>query len=170
MRKSEPRHLSTFLGRRVRAFLSIAVWILAGCPVSNQISSVALARTPVTFSSVEKGSYSGIREPLQIVIRDQREWAAFWTRHSSIKSKPSLPPEVDFSAEMVAGIFLGEKSTGGYIVEISTVELDGSNMRLYYREKSPAPDAMVTQVLTQPFHLIKLQKYNASPIFIRENP
>lgn len=71
---------------------------------------------------------------------------------------------------MVVAIFLGEKTTGGYVVEMRTVELDGSNMRLYYREKSPAPDAMVTQVLTQPFHLIKLQKYNASPIFIRENP
>jgi len=131
-------------------------------------SPVSLAQMAIPLTTIQKGSYSGVREPLQIVIRDQQPWITLWARHSSIENKPSSPPQIDFSAEMVVGLFLGQKSTGGYSVEITRAELDGSNLRLYYRERSPTPGAMVTQVLTQPYHLVRLPRHEASPAFYRE--
>jgi len=70
---------------------------------------------------------------------------------------------------MVAGVFSGEKSTGGYEVEITRAERKDSRLYLYYLEKSPPPDAIVTQVLTQPYHLVKLPRDDARVVFVRES-
>lgn len=129
---------------------------------------VSLAQTAVPLTTIQKGFYSGVREPLQVVIRDQQQWVALWARHSSIRDKPPPPPSVDFAAEMVVGLFLGQKSTGGYSVEITRAEMDGSDLRFYYRERSPTPGTIVTQALTQPYHLVKLPRHEASPVFYRE--
>ena len=71
---------------------------------------------------------------------------------------------------MVVALFLGQKSTGGYSVEITRAELDGSNLRFYYRERNPPPGAMLTQALTQPYHLVRLSRSEAVPVFIKEGP
>ena len=78
--------------------------------------------TRLSMATVEKGQRSGIREALQTVIRNRDEWNAFWKRHASTNTPPALAPIVDFDREMVVGIFLGEKSTGGYEVEIVRAE------------------------------------------------
>jgi len=131
---------------------------------------VSLAQTAVSLTTIQKGSYSGVREPLQIVIRDQQEWVALWARHTSIRDKSPPAQEIDFSAEMVVALFLGQKSTGGYSVEITRAGLDGSNLRFYYRERSPTPGAMVTQALTQPYHLVRLSRSESTPVFVKQSP
>lgn len=131
-------------------------------------STVSLAQTPVPFTTVDKGFYSGVREPLQVIIREQEEWTTLWSRHASGRRPAPSSPLIDFSAEMVVGLFLGQKRTGGYTVEITRAELDGSNLRFYYREQSPTPGAMVTQALTQPYHLVRLSRSESVPVFIKE--
>jgi hypothetical protein len=93
--------------------------------------------TRLSMATVEKGQRSGIREALQTVIRNRDEWNAFWKRHASTNTPPALAPIVDFDREMVVGIFLGEKSTGGYEVEIVRAERRDSALYFYYREENP---------------------------------
>jgi hypothetical protein len=71
---------------------------------------------------------------------------------------------------MVVGLFVGEKSTGGYEVEITRAERRDAKLYLYYVEKSPPRDAMVTQVLTQPYHLVKIPRDDTPVTFVRQNP
>lgn len=133
-------------------------------------STVSLAQTAVPFTTIDKGFYSGVREPLQVVISSQEEWATLWSRHASGRRPAPSPPLIDFSAEMVVGLFLGQKSTGGYSVEITRAELDGANLRVFYREGNPPPGAMLTQALTQPYHLVRLSRSESVPVFIKEGP
>ena len=125
--------------------------------------------TRLSTATVEKGYRSGVRDPLQVVIRNQDEWNAFWKRHSVTNPNPAPAANVDFDREMVVGIFLGEKSTGGYEVEIIQAERGDSSLYFYYREKIPMPGAMVTQVLTQPFHLVRVAKYDNRQIIFRRD-
>ena len=126
--------------------------------------------TPLSMATVVRGHRSGIRESLQTVIRNQDEWKALWKRHSSTDTNPSPAPIIDFNREMIVGIFLGEKSTTGYEVKIVRAEQRDSRLYFYYREESPTPGAMVTQALTQPFHLVKVPKYeNLQVIFRRDS-
>jgi|SRR5262245_58502681 len=131
---------------------------------------ITKAETKLSIATIEKGYRSGIRGPLQTVIRNQDEWNAFWKRHSFTDTNPMLAPIIDFSREIVAGIFLGEKSSGGYEVEIVRAEQRDSTLYFYYREESPPAGAIVTQALTQPFHLVRVAKYdNAQIIFRRDS-
>ena len=103
--------------------LTISAWSLAGALGWTQFPVAAMAQekmnkleTRLPIDTVEKGYRSGVREPLQIVIRNQDEWNAFWKRHSYTDTNLLSAPIVYFDRELVVGIFLGEKSTGGYDV------------------------------------------------------
>jgi hypothetical protein len=165
----------SFLVFSVVLVLCIPAWNLLVDP-QTAFSQLAMDQepskleNPLSLATVARGYRSGIREPLQIVVRNQDEWNAIWKRHSSIDKSPRPAPSIDFNREMVVGIFLGEKSTGGYEVEILRGEKQNSSLYFYYREKSPAPGAIVTQVLTQPFHFVKVAKYqNVNIIFRRDS-
>jgi len=141
---------------------------LVAC-ATGAVGDVAAAGAALRFSTVAKGAASGILEPLQVAIRTQDEWVAFWARHTRAQVQPPPAPPVDFSREMAIGIFLGERATGGHEVEITKVERGGSVLRIHYRTRSPDPGAMVTQVRTQPYHLIKLKREDSPLVFSRED-
>jgi len=153
----------------MKAAFTLALSLFAAAFASGCAPAVSLAQTPVSFSTIDKGFRSGVREPLEVVIRGEQEWAALWSRHASGRRPAPSPPLIDFSAEMVVGLFLGQKSTGGYSVEITRAELDGANLKVFYRDGSPPPGAIVPQVLTQPYHLIRLLRREGSPVFVQEN-
>lgn len=128
----------------------------------------ATAGTAVPFSTVAEGSFSGIAEPTQVVIRNPDEWVALWRRHIRNQvGAPSAPP-VDFSRKMVVGIFMGQRGTGGYAIEITKVERDEARLRVFCRSQSPDPGAILTQALTQPFHVIELPRDDGPLIFSSE--
>ncbi len=154
---------------RIEQSLFILALILADtlCPPSAAVAQ-ADVRTPIPLQNLLKGYSSGVREPLKIVIQTQDQWNSLWKRHSSMQAISSPAPQVDFATEMVAVIFLGEKRTGGYEVEITKAERNDSTLYLYYRERSPSPGGVVAQVMTQPYHVVKLAKQNVPPVFLRE--
>ena len=153
----------------IKAGLILAVGLFGAIFLPACSSTVSLAQTVVAYTTVDQGRYSGVRESLQVVIRGEQEWAALWSRHASGRRPAPSPPLIDFSAEMVVGLFLGQKSTGGYSVEITRAEVDGSNLRFYYRESKPPPGAIVPQVLSQPYHLVRLSKSEGVPVFVKES-
>lgn len=120
------------------------------------------------FSTLAKGFQSGVREPAQVVIRSRDDWVAFWGRHTRTQAGPPALPSVDFSREMIAALFMGERGTGGYEIEITRVERAGSGLAVHYRSRGPTPGAMLTQTLTQPFHLIKLPRDDGPVTFVAE--
>ena len=125
---------------------------------------------PVSFRSVGKGYRSGVRAPLQVVARSHDEWTALWRQHASGDSGSRPPPAIDFEKEVVVALFLGEKPTGGYDVQISRAEQTNDGLIIYYREKDPSPGGMVIQALTQPFHIVRIiGEVNSEVIFRRES-
>lgn len=54
-------------------------------------------------------------------------------------------------------IHLGERKTGGYGVKVTDVRYKKGKAIVYYKEQKPAPNALVTQVLTYPKVAIKLK-------------
>jgi hypothetical protein len=124
--------------------------------------------TPVSFLNIVKGYRSGIREPLQTVVRSQAEWLTLWRRHSNDLN--ASPPTVSFDLEIVAAIFLGEKPTGGYDVTILRAEQSGDELMIDYQEKTPAPGSIVIQVFQQPFHIVRMNREVGSKVTFRRVP
>lgn len=117
----------------------------------------------VTFATIARGQHSGIEEAREAVVRSASEWKAVWKEHA-----PGQPaPAVDLNRSTVAGVFLGSRPTGGYAVEITAVERDGDDVIVVYRETKPDPNAMVTQVLSSPYHLVRFERVSGQVRFRR---
>lgn len=106
---------------------------------------------------------------MQIVVRTQTEWDSLWHRHySGANNRPPFP-RIDFDRDWVVGIFLGTKPTGGYDVVITRAERRDSYLYVFYREKSPPSNAMVTQALTQPFDIVRVARDGNPEIIFRRD-
>ena len=156
------------LFRRLQSSFAILLSLIATCPACSSEASrpgekpestIATTEAPLTrvsFQTLDRGPRSGVRDPLQTIVRDAADWNALWQIHASIKPNPPPAPAVDFSRDIIAGVFAGEKSTGGYDVEILRTEKSDVALIIYYRERSPLPGSIVTQALTQSFHIVKV--------------
>lgn len=147
------------------AFCSIAGAEGAQRPVSSlPVSSEETSQSEQNFLTLEKGVHSGITKPLQTVVRSEEEWNSFWSFHAAaMLSRPV--PFVDFSEYIVAGVFAGQKPSGGYEVEITGIEAGNNSLNIYYKETAPSAGQVVTMVMSQPFHIIKIKKSDAEVNF-----
>ena len=113
------------------------------------------------IDSVAQGRTSGIGEPRQVVVRSAGEWQALWKEHGGAER----PETIDFAKFTVVGVFLGTRPTGGYSVEIAGTRREGETLVIEYLERRPAPDALVSQALTAPFHVIRVPRHDGPVTF-----
>jgi hypothetical protein len=114
-------------------------------------------RAPVTFTTIVQGDQSGIEEAREVVVRTPAEWKALWQQHAP--GQP--PPAVDFGKSMVVGVFAGFRGTGGYQVTIAAIDQQGSDLVVTWHETRPGKRDIVTQMLTFPHHLVRLDRADA---------
>jgi hypothetical protein len=113
------------------------------------LAIAAAAQSPPPIRTLGKGPMSAITRPRQAAVRSEAEWVALWKENGAGAPMPA----VDFTREMVVGVFLGTRPTGGYGVEIVRVVGGGGALVVEYVESAPRPDAITAQVLTAPYHL-----------------
>ena len=132
--------------------------------VSFVISTLLLAgalRVPVPFTTVAEGQQSGVEERREVVVRTAAEWKVLWRQHA-----PDLPaPAVDFDKAMVVGVFAGVRNTGGHSLKITAIDREGANLVVSWHETRPPADAIVSQVLTFPFHLVRIERSTGAVTF-----
>jgi hypothetical protein len=112
------------------------------------------AAQDTVVNTVAKGGMSSIEEPRQIVVRTAAEWQALWKLHDG----DSAAPPVDFTQSMVAAVFLGSRPTTGFAADITGVKTEGNRTVVEYLERQPPRDAVVAQVLTSPFHIVRIAR------------
>ena len=116
--------------------------------------AVLMLQAPAAMRTVARGDQSFIESERQVVARSSAEWNAVWRQHD-----PDRPaPAVDFSKEMVVGVFLGSRNTGGYSVEVVSATVEQDALIVRYRQRTPSPDAITAQIITMPFHLVAIPK------------
>jgi len=118
---------------------------------------------PVAFTNVHRGPDSQIESARNVTVRSSAEWAALWKEHAA--GTPA--PKVDFNRDMVVGVFLGTRPTGGYAVTITTVETQDADLVVTYQEAQPKPGEMLTQALTSPVHLVRVPQHKGSVRFVK---
>lgn len=152
-----------------RATMFFAITTIHCFSIIRPVHSAANVAHPVPFQTVLRGQKSAIGEPLQIVVRTQADWDKLWHRHCSGANNPPPFPRIDFDRHLVVGIFLGTKPTGGYDVAITRAEQHDSYLYVFYREKSPTPNAIFTQALTQPFDIVRVARNGNPEIIFRRD-
>ena len=97
----------------------------------------AAAQSVPAPRTIDKGDQSNIDDRREVVVRTAAEWQKLWQQHSPDRPMPS----VDFSKEMVVGVFLGNRPTAGYgVAVVKTIDANGV-LHVQYRESAPGRDA-----------------------------
>ena len=109
---------------------------------------------------LDKGDRSQIMSAREAVVRTAAEWDALWRAHLPTRQ----PAAVDFSKEMIIGVFLGSKPTPGYGVTIVSAVEEGNVLSVRYRESSPPSDAILAQVITFPYQIAAIPKSAAADV------
>jgi len=120
-----------------------------------------LQTAPPPLRTVGKGPMSAIDQPRQVTVRSAAEWGALWKENGANAPLPA----VDFSREMVVGVFVGTRSTAGYGVEIVRAIGNSSTLVVEYVETAPSRDTITAQVLTAPYHLAAIPKRDGTVMF-----
>lgn len=115
----------------------------------------------LNFSTLQKGAYSGLTDRKVVLITDEPAWRSNWQQVSARMVPLPDAPVLDFAGQSVVVASLGEKNTGGYSVEVTGVELVNGKLKVTVHESKPGPGAMVTQALTQPYHIVRIPKVPA---------
>ncbi len=108
-------------------------------------------RKPSQMRTLSLVTNSRIFEPRRVIARDLESFRQLWIEHTN---QPEQMPEVDFKNEMVLGVFLGERPTGGYLIQIEKIETVNQRLQVHVSIQQPDPENMVIQMLTAPAHLI----------------
>lgn len=84
----------------------------------------------------------------------------------SLGGQSANMPEVDFGIDGLLMVHMGQQRTGGYAIELADPKGRVKNgiVSVTVAWISPAPDAVVTQMITAPCILLKLQKRDFSSI------
>ncbi|MFH6999656.1 protease complex subunit PrcB family protein [Flavobacterium sp. FlaQc-57] len=64
--------------------------------------------------------------------------------------------QTDISNSNYVILNMGEKNTGGYSIGVDKIEETDKNIIITVKENSPAADAMVMQVITYPYTVVKI--------------
>jgi hypothetical protein len=104
--------------------------------------------------TIEKGDQSNIDEARRVVVRNDAEWTTLWKQHHPDKPRPA----VDFSKEMIVGVFMGSRPNAGFSTTILSATAANGALIVRYAEKVPAPGSISAQILTFPYHLVAIPK------------
>ncbi|MDQ1329264.1 MAG: Protease complex subunit PrcB family protein [Candidatus Poribacteria bacterium] len=117
------------------------------------------------FETITKGTQSGYNKRDSLVIKDQAEWEKIWNLHTSNLDQIPRVPKVDFNTDMVIAIFRGEFRTSGYLTEITQINESNDKIEVTVTETDEVK-GMVLDVLTYPYHIIKVKKSDLPVNFI----
>ncbi len=73
----------------------------------------------------------------------------------SLKEQTYVGYEDSLAYIMIA---LGERKTGGYSIQVNKVSRKGNDLIIYAEEVTPPKDGFVTQVISNPFTIISVEK------------
>lgn len=136
----------------IKAAAAVCILPLVGAAVAAQ----------VRFTTVARGDMSGQQIARHVTVRTGTEWKALWKDHALT----GTPPVVDFTRNMVVGIFLGTKPSVGYDVEIVGIQSEGADLVVEYVQRQPGRGTMAAQILIEPYHLVSVAKHPGPVRFV----
>jgi len=158
----------------MRLILCIFLFGVLGCSSTIQPSKT-LKKEEIVFSTISKGTLfgNGIEGILEekFTIKNEKQWQVFLNKINSVNNVSSSFSEINinFSNHNIICVFDTIRNTGGYAIEIERVFVEKKNLNIVYNKKEPGPMEMVTTIITQPYHIVKIEKRGEDHKFITKN-
>jgi hypothetical protein len=135
--------------------------LLVGCPKNIEGGFTSLSKGNLFGNGVE-----GFKKE-NIVISSKGEWKSFLLKiDTTNKVSKTFENAIDFSKEMIIISIDKVRNSGGFSVEIIEAVKEGGAFLIKVKTKGPKPLDMVTSVIIQPYHIVKIKKTNKKIKFI----
>ncbi|MFD0862410.1 protease complex subunit PrcB family protein [Sungkyunkwania multivorans] len=161
----------------MKSIFLVLLTIILSCggsrsPVNNeQQPDKTKNERPMSISQEKKyevlvqDASGGPVEPQILVIKEPKALQDFYIKINMTR-RPGYPlPNIDFDKEMVVILCMGQKNTGGYSIDIDSVEELEGTRRIWVRENGPGPNDMATMALTEPFCIVKMTATDKKIVF-----
>lgn len=113
-------------------------------------------------------SSSGIMTSRRQVIRSDAELQAAWSEATSAFLSDGPAPDVDFEADLVLLVAMGERPSGGYRVDVSSVVHQADTVYATVEETEPGASCVTTATLTQPVLMLRIPAVGTEVVFIED--
>ncbi len=132
---------------------AVALILLAGCTAGTS----AVPQGAIAFDTLDHGVDSDIEQEHTETITTPSQWAELHQDHATDED----PPPVDFDQSMVLAIFKGESPNACHGAEITNVTGIGEDQILVEGEFYEVDQPACAQVVTYPFHIVQIDRYDA---------
>ena len=152
----------------MRITISIFLLILVACKTTN---TNTLKTNEVSFKTVSMGvlygdGTEGISES-NFSIRNAKDWNIFLNTINA--SNRFSKVAIDFSKQQLLCVFDSIRNTSGFKIEIENIFIEKSGLKTIYTTSKPLATTMVNMVVTQPYHIVIIEKQEESITFINKD-
>ena len=138
------------------------LWLGASVVICMVSASVSAAGEWTLYTGTFPGMVGSIcseaRPATYTAVRSRDEWAAYWEplrpriwQTPTMATAPTVPqPEVDFAKYIVLVASSGCKPSGGYKVQVDSIQQDNSGLTVNVIETEPGKGCAVTAMVTRP--------------------
>ncbi|AIY89481.1 protease complex subunit PrcB family protein [Geoglobus acetivorans] len=138
------------------------VYMLAVLLISIVALGCAQSENRVSFERIAEGIYAPFPEKAYFVIRNDTEYLEFWNKTGMIIKNP------DFEKYSYLALFMGERPTGGYMIAVKEIVKEGDKVKVYIELAEPSETCFVTQEITRPFLILRVEKIEGDVVFVEE--
>jgi hypothetical protein len=138
----------------------IAVAFALAAALLQQPGAPGQAKAAHMSRTIEKGDQSNIDDARQVLVRNDAEWAKLWQQHAPDRPRPAI----DFSKEMVIGLFMGSRPNAGFSTAVTNTTAGNGALIVKYTEMVPSRGDVTAQVLTFPYHLVAIPKSDVKDV------
>ena len=134
---------------------------LVGCPKTEEGGFTSLIKGNLFGNGVE-----GFKKE-NIVISSKDQWKSFLSKMDTTnKVSKTFENAIDFSKEMVIVCMDKVRNSGGFSIEIKEAVKERETFLIKVKTEGPKPMSMVTSVIIQPYHIVKIKKTNKNIKFL----
>jgi len=133
----------------------------------------------IPYKTLSHGQSSSFGGKLTATFDNAGDFAEFWAKHTSGPFPPEPAPDVDFSKDIVAAIFWGQKHSWGYVLDVTSIDwIDPNDFEVAINYDLSCPIGMVGAAISQPHQIIQFAKagrvgfkpnYKATPLHFMIN-
>lgn len=110
------------------------------------------------YQVVYKSQIGGKKEKSNLIIKNYEDFNALISELNIGEEEFEKLLSIDLEKHDLLVCFLGEKTTGGYDIDVDKVKFSESISEVMLKEIVPEKNAMVTTVITSPYIFVTLPK------------
>lgn len=110
------------------------------------------------YQVVYKSQIGGKKEKSNLIIKNYEDFNALISELNIGEEEFDKLLSIDLEKHDLLVCFLGEKTTGGYDIDVEKVKFSPNSSEVILKEIVPEKNAMVTTALTSPYMFVTLPK------------